>query len=96
MEINITGQAVATYVALLKGKFGANLGRVIEEVLYDSMNMDFQIPEEWNDAELAKWAEMDLSWNAYEGEEEGELGADFAEDIFASNLLIFGIEEYFI
>lgn len=96
MELTITAEAVATYVALLKGRFGVNLGRVIEEVLYDSMNMDFEIPKEWNDAELAKWAEMDLSWNAYEGEEEGELGGDFAEDIFASNLLIFGIEEYFI
>jgi hypothetical protein len=96
MEIIIKQEAISTYVNLLKEKFGSNLGLVIEEVLFDSMNMDFNIPETWNDEEFAKWAKMDLTWNASEGEEEGEIGADFAESLFESNLDLFGIEDYFI
>jgi hypothetical protein len=95
-ETIIKQEAISTYVNLLKEKFGSNLGLVIQEELFDSMNMTFEIPEEWNDEELAKWAKMDLEWNASEGGEEGELGADFAEDLFKSNLNLCGIEDYFI
>lgn len=95
-EIIIKQEAISTYVNLLKEKFGTNLGLVIEEVLFDSMNMDFNIPETWNDEEFAKWAKMDLTWNASEGGEEGEIGADFAEDLFKGNLSLYGIENYFI
>ena len=95
-NIIIKQEAITTYGNLLKVKFGTNLGLVIEEVLFDSMNMDFGIPETWNDAEIARWAKMDLTWNASEGGEEGEIGADFAEDLFKANLNICGIEDYFI
>ena len=95
-EIIIKQEAISTYVNLLKEKFGSNLGLVIEEVLFDSMNMDFKLPETWNDEEFAKWAKMDLTWNASEGGEEGEIGADFAEDLFKGNLNLYGIKDYFI
>ena len=95
--IEIKNDAVLLYVALLKERFGNNLPRLISELLYDSMNMKyFTLPSEWNDDEYIKWAKMDLEWNASEGGEEGELGADFAEDLFKSNLNLCGIEDYFI
>jgi hypothetical protein len=94
-EINIKQEAVAAYLNLLKGKFGTNLGLVIEELLFDSSNMHFEIPEKWNDEEFAKWAKMDLRWNAAEEEVE-EVDSEFAEAIFESNLMLAGVENYFI
>lgn len=95
-EIIVQQEALTTYVNLLKEKFGTNLGLLIEELLFDSMNMHFEIPEEWNDEEFAKWAKMDLSWNAAETTDVQIVDPEFAEAIFESNLMLAGIENYFI
>jgi hypothetical protein len=95
-EIIVQQQAITTYVNLLKEKFGTNLGLLIQELLFDSSNMHFEIPEEWNDEEFAKWAKMDLRWNAAEEGEVEEVDSEFAEAIFESNLMLAGIEDYFI
>jgi hypothetical protein len=97
MEINITDQAVATYVALLKGRFGTNLGQVIEDEIFDEMNQgngDYSLPEEWNDEEFSRWAKMDLEWNAAEEGEEF-VDVEFATTLFESNLMM-GLEDYYI
>jgi hypothetical protein len=95
-EIIVQQEAITAYVNLLKGKFGTNLGLLIEELLFDSMNMHFEIPEEWNDEEFAKWAKMDLRWNAGETIDVYIVDPEFAEAIFESNLMLDGIEDYFI
>ena len=93
--IEIQQDAVLLYVALLKERFGNNLPKLIEEVLYDSMNMsNFKLPSQWNDEEYIKWAKMDLEWNAAEGGEE-VVDKEFAVDIYKSNMCIDGIEDYF-
>jgi hypothetical protein len=93
-NIEASPEAVSTYVNLLKNKFGDKLGQFIEDELYDSMNMSyFTLPAEWNDKELAKWAKMDLEWNASEGGEE-TIDVDFAKDLFNSNLKLYGVEDY--
>jgi len=97
MEINITDQAVATYVALLKGRFGTNLSRVIEDEIYDEMNQgngEYSLPEEWNEEEFSRWAKMDLEWNAAEGFEEF-VDEEFATTLFESNLMM-GLGDYYI
>ena len=93
-EVEASSEAIKTYLTLLKNKFGNKLPQFIEDELYDSMNMgNYQLPEEWNDEEFAKWAKMDLEWNASEGEEE-IIDSNFAEDLFKSNLELYGVEDY--
>ena len=46
-KVTVKQEAILVYLELLKGRFGENLGEVIEEVLFDSMNMDFEIPKNW-------------------------------------------------
>jgi hypothetical protein len=93
-EVEASPEAIKTYLTLLKGKFGDKLSQFIEDELYDSMNMgNYELPQEWNDKEFAKWAKMDLEWNASEGEEE-TIDSDFAKDLFKSNLSLYGVEDY--
>jgi hypothetical protein len=93
-EVEASPEAIKTYLTLLKGKFGDKLSQFIEDELYDSMNMgNYELPQEWNDEEFAKWAKMDLEWNASEGEE-GIIDSDFAKDLFKSNLSLYGVEDY--
>jgi hypothetical protein len=93
--IEIQQDAVLLYVALLKEKFGNNLPKLIEDLLYDSMNMRyFKLPSQWNDEEYIKWAKMDLEWNASEGGEQ-VVDDQLAIDVYKSNLYIDGIEDYF-
>jgi hypothetical protein len=93
--IEIQQDAVLLYVALLKEKFGNNLPKLIEDLLYDSMNMrHFKLPSQWNDEEYIKWAKMDLEWNASEGGEQ-VVDDQLAIDVYKSNLYIDGIEDYF-
>jgi hypothetical protein len=93
--IEIQQDAVLLYVALLKEKFGNNLPKLIEDLLYDSMNMrNFKLPSQWNDEEYIKWAKMDLEWNASEGGEQ-VVDDQLAIDVYKSNLYIDGIEDYF-
>jgi hypothetical protein len=95
MEIIIKQQAISSYVNSLKEKFGTNLGTVIEDVIYDDMNMDFEFSEEWNDEEFARWAKMDLEWNAVEAEIQ-TVDKDFADNCMNGILSIAGIEKYFV
>lgn len=101
-KLIVPQDAISTYVNLLKNKFGTNLGQVIEEVLFDDLNMDFKLPKTWNDEEFAKWAKMDITWNflqtkdtlvGYEGE---EIGVEYVRDLFEASLQLSGIEDYFI
>ena len=93
-KVEASPEAIKTYLTLLKDKFGHKLGQFIEDELYDSMNMgNYTLPEEWNDEEFSKWAKMDLEWNASEGGEE-VIDSNFAEDLFKSNLKLYGVEDY--
>ena len=93
-KVEASPEAIKTYLTLLKDKFGHKLGQFIEDELYDSMNMgNYTLPEEWNDEEFSKWAKMDLEWNASEGGEE-VVDSNFAEDLFKSNLKLYGVEDY--
>ena len=93
--IEIQQDAVLLYVALLKEKFGNNLPKLIEELLYDSMNMgNFKLPSQWNDEEYIKWAKMDLEWNASEGGEQ-VVDDQLAIGVYKSNLYIDGIQDNF-
>lgn len=96
MEIIITEQVVAAYVALFKQKFGANAYLAMQEI-HDEMNQgngSYKLPTEWNDEELAKWAKMDLEWNA------AEEGIDIVDEEYAKALfeatLMMGLEEFYI
>jgi len=86
----VTPEAVSSYVTNMKEAFKDRLPMVIEEVLYDDMNMrNFELPSQWNDEELERWAKMDLEWNASEGDEE-IADVEFAESLFMSNLELVG------
>jgi hypothetical protein len=95
LQVRVEQEAISVYLELLKMKFGDNLGKLIEELLLDSANMVFEIPEQWDDKSFQDWAKMDLEWNA---EEEGEEVVDvqYVRDLYKSNLYLDGIEEYFI
>lgn len=95
-EIIVKQEAITTYVNLLKEKFGTNLGLLIKELLSDSTSMHFEVPEVWTEEEFAKWAKMDLRWNAAEEGGIVEVDSEFAKAIFESNLMLSGIEDYFI
>lgn len=92
-----TPEAVSLYVTNMKEAFKDRLPMVIEEVLYDDMNMrNFKLPSQWNDEELERWAKYDLEWNALEGDEE-IADESFAEDLFMSILeLASNIDEIYI
>ena len=86
----VTPEAVSSYVTNMKDAFKDRLPMVIEEVLYDDMNMrNFALPSIWNDEEFERWAKYDLEWNASEGDEE-IADVEFAEAMFMSNLELVG------
>jgi hypothetical protein len=93
----VTPEAVSLYVINMKEAFKDRLPMVIEEVLYDDMNMrNFELPSQWNDEEFERWAKYDLEWNASEGDEE-IANVEFAEALFMSNLdLVGSIDEIYI
>jgi hypothetical protein len=92
-DMEATSEAISTYVQLMKRKFGKNLGKVIEDNLYDEANMAYDLPAVWTDEEFAKFAKQDLELLA-DMDGVDVIDANFAKQVVAQALeAISGIRE---